>query len=53
MSVTIFLGSPQVMLLAFYPDEDLIDEEYIAVASMVPLEPLGVQRAEFDAPETD
>ena len=41
------------MLLAFYPDNDLTDEERIAVASKVTLEPLGIQRAEFYAPETD
>ena len=45
--------SPQVILLAFYPDKDFIDEERIAVASMVTLEPLGAQRPAFDAPETD
>jgi len=45
--------SPQVMLLAVDSDEDFIDVESIAIASVLSLQSPGVKRAELDTPEAD
>jgi len=42
-------GSPQVMLLAVNFDEDFIDVEGIAIASVLPLQAAGINRSELDA----
>jgi len=41
------------MLLAVNLDEDLINEEGIAVASMISFQSSSVYRSEFDTPEAD
>jgi len=41
------------MLLATDIDEDLINEESIAVASVLSLQSAGINGTEFDAPEAN
>jgi hypothetical protein len=41
------------MLLAINFDEDFINKECIAVASVLSLQSAGVNGSEFDAPQTD
>ena len=41
------------MLLAIDLDEDLINVESIAIATMIFLQSSGVQSSKFDAPQTD
>ena len=41
------------MLLAFDFDEDFIDVESIAIASVVSLQAAGINGSEFDTPEAD
>ncbi|MFT4873377.1 hypothetical protein [Congregibacter sp.] len=41
------------MLLTVNFDKDLIDVEGVAIRPMVSLQPTGVQRSEFDAPQAD
>lgn len=41
------------MLLAVDFDEDFIDAEGIAVAAVLPLQSVDINRSELDAPETD
>ena len=41
------------MLLAVDLDEDFIDVERIAIASVFSLKPTSINRSEFDTPESD
>jgi hypothetical protein len=41
------------MLLTVNFDKDLIDVEGVTITPMVSLQPTGVQRSEFDAPQAD
>jgi hypothetical protein len=41
------------MLLSIHPHEDLIDEEGISIAPVLPFQSSSKQSAEFDAPETN
>jgi hypothetical protein len=53
LSVTIFLGSPQVVLVAIDLHEDFVDEEGIAVSPVLPLQSSSVYRSELDAPQAN
>jgi hypothetical protein len=44
---------PQVMLLAIDLDEDFIDVEGIAKASVPPFQSAGINGSELDTPEAD
>jgi hypothetical protein len=44
---------PQVMPLAVYLDEDIVDVEGIAAASMLSFQAAGIDCSGFDAPQTD
>ena len=44
---------PQIVLLAVDFHEDFIDEEGVAVTSVLALQSAGINRSEFYAPETD
>jgi hypothetical protein len=51
-------GPPEIMLLAVdllvrHTGEDLINVEGVAVASVLSLQPAGVNRTKLDAPEAD
>ena len=44
---------PQVVLLAVNFDENFIDVERVAIASVFSLQAAGINGTEFDAPKTD
>jgi hypothetical protein len=46
-------GSPKVMLLAVYFDEDFVDVEGVPITSVLSFQTPGVQSTELDTPETD
>ena len=46
-------GSPQVMLFAIDSDEDFVDVESVAVASVLSPQSPTVDRTELDTPETN
>ena len=51
--MTIFLGSPEVVLLAIDLYEDFVDVEGIAITTMLSLQFPGVNSTEFYAPQAD
>ncbi|MEH6548337.1 MAG: hypothetical protein V7711_18705 [Pseudomonadales bacterium] len=46
-------GTPQVVLLSLYLDENFVDEESITVPSVLSFQSACINGAEFDAPETN
>ena len=46
-------GSPQIMLLTIYLDEDLVDEEGVTVASVFSFKAARINGTELYTPEAD